>query len=508
MDGHPTGSRAVRRRFATLGLALAALLALPAAASAAHDNLNTPEPLVLGYLYSDDNSAATTQASEPLTDTGTGDCNGARMGRTLWYRFKGTGREVTLATEDSTLDTVIAVYDMDDGGNFVDCDDDSGDDGLSTLTIETVSGGTYLLQVGSFDGDPDPADQPSGGPFTVSGVSPPPNDLRAAASALAAGSPSSGDNRGAITEAGEDLTCEADGDAPLRKTVWKRFTVAEEGDAVVSASGFDTVMQLYAGDGTGPIACNDDGVPGTPGPSRVGVRLSPGTYLVQVGGFGDDQNAADGDLTVQLEFAVDLDLDDDGSNRPADCDDRNGGIRPGASDVPENGVDENCDGRDAERLDRDGDNFNRPQDCRDDNPGINPGAFDVPANGVDENCDGRDAAAQLTRATYDWGVAPNGLTLIELRVRAPAGTRVTISCRGRRCFRRRSFVTRRSGNVNVLKRIPRNRRKRTHGSTLTLQLTQPNTIGKRLRLTFRRNRKTRSRQFCLAPNTNRRTDCP
>ena len=73
---------------------------------------------------------------------------------------------------------------------------------------------------------------------------------------------------------------------------------------------------------------------------------------------------------------------------PADCDDTNPGIHPGAVDVPDNGIDEDCSGVDAVDLDRDGDGSPRPQDCDD------TVARSTPARGghrqhVDENCDGR-----------------------------------------------------------------------------------------------------------------------
>ena len=64
---------------------------------------------------------------------------------------------------------------------------------------------------------------------------------------------------------------------------------------------------------------------------------------------------------------------------------------PSAPDIPDNGIDENCDGVDAVNLDRDGDGFQRPADCNDGNPAIKPGVTDIPENGIDENCDGSDA---------------------------------------------------------------------------------------------------------------------
>ena len=72
-----------------------------------------------------------------------------------------------------------------------------------------------------------------------------------------------------------------------------------------------------------------------------------------------------------------------------DCDDTDHDINPSASEIPNNTVDENCDGI-AEIIDLDGDGWNSDLDCDDTNGAINPGATEVPGNGIDEDCDGVD----------------------------------------------------------------------------------------------------------------------
>ena len=82
-------------------------------------------------------------------------------------------------------------------------------------------------------------------------------------------------------------------------------------------------------------------------------------------------------------------------------------ILPGAPEIFENGIDEDCDGRDNVNLDRDGDGFARPVDCDDARSGIRPNAREIRGNRVDENCDRRaEPFAQLaTVVTNRWVVA-------------------------------------------------------------------------------------------------------
>ena len=132
------------------------------------------------------------------------------------------------------------------------------------------------------------------------------------------------------------------------------------------------------------------------------------------------------------------DLDHDGVVAPADCNDRNADIRPGATDAPDNGVDEDCNGVDATIRDRDGDGFAVPLDCDDANPLLKPTARELFGNAIDEDCNGRADPLQTIETTFQSGFVAGRR---ETRVRrlglaaVQAGTLVRVSCTrgGSRC---------------------------------------------------------------------------
>ena len=106
------------------------------------------------------------------------------------------------------------------------------------------------------------------------------------------------------------------------------------------------------------------------------------------------------------------DNDNDGSKTPADCDDTNKQVHPGATEVC-NGIDDNCNGQKDEGVsqayyaDNDGDSWGaddpatnvqacsppsgyvaKAGDCNDAAWAINPDQVEIWGNGIDENCDG------------------------------------------------------------------------------------------------------------------------
>ncbi|MDW7773946.1 MAG: putative metal-binding motif-containing protein [Desulfobulbaceae bacterium] len=133
---------------------------------------------------------------------------------------------------------------------------------------------------------------------------------------------------------------------------------------------------------------------------------------------------------------------------PVDCNDNAAAIYPGAVENCTDGIDNNCnsliDDQDPAAVgcftctDSDGDGYAieggdcGPVDCDDNAWAINPGAVDIADNGIDENCDGADTVTQNQGNTINWAactpkqVGPLG-DVVRIRVNncniEPSGTK-------------------------------------------------------------------------------------
>lgn len=123
-----------------------------------------------------------------------------------------------------------------------------------------------------------------------------------------------------------------------------------------------------------------------------------------LGGDCDDTDAAinpdaaeipNNDIDENCDgVALIIDADNDGYNSDEDCDDDNEAIYPGNTETPYNGLDDDCDSATLDDdLDQDG--FVRAEDCDDSNEAINPDAEEIANNGIDEDCDGMDLISAL-----------------------------------------------------------------------------------------------------------------
>jgi hypothetical protein len=98
-------------------------------------------------------------------------------------------------------------------------------------------------------------------------------------------------------------------------------------------------------------------------------------------------NDCDGDTD---EGTVLGDDDEDGwTEAEGDCDDDDDSVHPEAEEIPYDGVDQDCDGGDADDLDSDGyTGGSDGSDCDDADADIHPGATETWYDGVDSDCDG------------------------------------------------------------------------------------------------------------------------
>jgi hypothetical protein len=268
-------------------------------------------------------------------------------------------------------------------------------------------------------------------------------------------------------------------------------------DDLVGGSGFDS---LFGDEGDDRVVAQDGG------PDQVDCADGFDTAFVDAVDALSECEAVDASNILQP------DRDADGIDAPIDCDDTRADVRPGAGDVPDNGVDEDCSGADATDPDRDGDGSQRPEDCDDTRPDVNPRAVEVPGNQRDEDCDGRSQpfARVSARIRNAWALFRDGTEPRRLSVGglvAPA--QVELRCKGPGCpsraARKRIRVGRGARPVDLLRTLGRPRLR--PGAVVQVRVTKPGRLGRIVRYRIRDLKLPAVRSTCIAPGSRKERKC-
>jgi hypothetical protein len=302
------------RRYGPSACVLFALAFAPPVAlgqAPANDLFGNARPLGYGTLDTAINNTGAGVEPGEIVACNTSDGHVSVAGSTVWWSLVGSGRTVTVTDNGSLFDTTLADTAGGPGDPSGACDDLGPLN--ESISFPTTVNQIYHVQVGgcvTLDAVAANCGAATGQVHLLATTPPPANDNRAAVLALPTGTPTAGDNFGATEEGGEFLSCATPtGVSPYAATVWYTWHAPAAGKAVftaIGAGGLDTVMAVYRGGDVTPTACNDD--PSRVGPSRIEMRVEPGDYMLQVGGY-DARNVTyipngEGQMTVDTEFTA------------------------------------------------------------------------------------------------------------------------------------------------------------------------------------------------------------
>ena len=163
-------------------------------------------------------------------------------------------------------------------------------------------------------------------------------------------------------------------------------------------------------------------------------------------------------------------------------------------------------------TDADGDGVSTPTDCNDGNAAVRPGARDVPGDGIDQNCDGRDGRLRVIDRSIAgfWATFAGPYTKFTALTVKPVrkGDTLKLTCKGPGCESKGRTVKVKKGKrkLSMLRYLKGAQLRK--GAVVRLRITRPGAIGRVNTWTIRAPQSPKLVRRCVQPGAKKPSRCP